>query len=205
MILGSVFANGLSRYGSRFAFDSASINNSMHDPARWVLKSLPKAPDYYSSLLSNKPRHNAILPAPANSDHINMRMDVRVVGYAWYASSFSEYLAIAVVLIYMILALAHTIWVLITGVTSSSWDTVTELLALALRSPIPDALEGSGAGIESLGTYRQMVRLRIQGKEGDEKVVMVLDGEKRDETNGVNGREARQEKHIRIEVDGEYL
>ena len=191
MILGSVFANGLSRYGSRYAFDSSSVEKSKHDPSRWVRKVLPKAPDYSDSLLSNKPHHNAILSASAGSDHVDLRMDVHVVGFAWCARGFSGYLAIAVVLIYMLLALVHTVWVLKTGVTSSSWDTVTELLALALNSPRPDALKGSGAGIERMGTYRRMVRLRVQGEKENERVVMVIDGE---EQSGRN-----------IEIDGKYL
>ena len=131
-IIASVLANGLSRYGSHHAFEPSSIDSSRYDPFGWVLKSLPKAPDYYNSLLSNKPHHNAIFPAPANTDHVDLRMRVQVVGYAWCASSFSDYLAIAVILIYMLVVLTHTVWVLATGVTSSSWDTPTELLALVL-------------------------------------------------------------------------
>ncbi len=155
MVLASVFANGLSRYGSRHAFDQVSIRNSPHDSFRWQLKSLPRASDYYTSLLRNKPDHDAILPAPpsADSNYVTLRMRVEVFGYAWYASGYSDYLAIVVVLIYMRNALTHTIWVVATGVTSSSWDTVTELLTLALQSPGSEALKGSGAGIERLRTY----------------------------------------------------
>ena len=191
MILGSVFANGLSRYGSRYAFDSSSVERTGDDPFDWMLKGLPKAPDYNASLLSNKPHRNAILSAPAGSDHVDLRMHMYIVGFAWCASGFSEYLAIAVVLIYMILAFVHTVWVLRTGITSSSWDTVTELLTLALNSPTPEALKGSGAGIERMGTYRRMVKLRVQGEKGDEKVVMIIDGEEQDRR--------------RIEVNGKYL
>ena len=175
-ILASVFANGLSRYGSRYAFDSSSIN-SRDDPFQWELKAPPKASDYYASLLSNKPPHDAVLPPPANSDYVKLRMRVEVVGYAWYASGVSDYLATAVVLIYMLMALAHTIWVFTKGVTSSSWDTVTELLALALQSPKSDALRGSGAGIERLGTYGRLTRLRAIKDEQGETLVLVFDGE----------------------------
>ena len=149
LILASVFANGLSRYGSRHAFDLSSMNSS-DSPFRWELQALPKTSNYWASLLSNKPHHNAILPAPADSGYVDLQMRVQVVGYAWYASSFSTYLATAVVVTYMVLAIVQTVWVLKNGVTSSSWDTVTELLALALRSPVSDALRGSGAGIERL-------------------------------------------------------
>lgn len=191
IILASFFANGLSHYGSRRAFDPSSMD-FQNDPFQWELKTPPQAPDYYASLLSNKPHHSAVLPAPANSDYVKLRMRVQVVGYAWYASGSSDYLAIAVVVIYMLVALAHTAWVLAKGVTSSSWDTVTELLALALRSPVPDALGGSGAGIERLGTYGRLTRLRAMREEGEERLALVIDGGEK----GV--------RHEKVEVDREY-
>ena len=92
LILASVFANGLSRYGSRRAFDM----NSRNDLFQWELKTLPKASDYYASLLSIKPHHDAILPPPVDSNYVRLRMRVEVVGYDWYASGSSDYLAIAV-------------------------------------------------------------------------------------------------------------
>lgn len=206
LILASIFANGLSRYGSRHAFDPSSMN-PRNDPFQWELKTPPKAPNYYASLLSNKPHNNAVLPAPANSDYVTLRMRMEVVGYAWYASGFSDYLATAVVMMYMLVALAHTVWVLTKGVTSSSWDTVTELLALALRSPVSDALRGSGAGIERLGTYRRLTRLRAMRKEGsqnkdeEESLVLVIDEEK---ACVKEGEKARKVKYKTVEVNNEY-
>lgn len=204
LILASTFANGLSRYGSRRAFDPSSIMNAPNDPFQWELKILPKAPNYYASLLSNNPHHNAVLPAPANSDYVKLRMRVEVVGYAWYASGFSDYLAITVVVMYMLVALAHTVWVLTKGVTSSSWDTVTELLALALRSPVSDALRGSGAGIERLGTYRRLTRLRAIREAGEERLVLVTDGDDRYVKVGQEPEQAPRVRYRRVEVDNEY-
>ena len=206
MILASSIANGLSRYGSRYAFDQASIGNSPSNPTQWSLKSLPKASDYYSSLLRNKPQNDAILPPPpsATSDHINLRMKMQVVGYAWYVSGFSEYLAIAVIVIYVFVALAHTVWVVSTGVTSSSWDTVTELLALALQSPVTDTLRGSSAGIERLGTYRRMAKLRVRDEAGDSKVVLLVDEEESDEKDGSGPSQAPRPRYKTIEIDKEY-
>ena len=111
LILATIFANGLSRYGSRRCFDSSSMNSS-NNPFRWDLTTLPKASNYYASLLSNNPRHNAILPAPANSGYVGLRMGIQIVGYAWHASSSSDYLATAVVVTYMLVAFVHTVWVL---------------------------------------------------------------------------------------------
>ncbi|KAL8983097.1 MAG: hypothetical protein Q9205_002560 [Flavoplaca limonia] len=205
MILASVFANGLSRYGSRHAFDQISIRNSPHNPWRWLLKSLPRAPDYYASLLSNKPLHDAILPAPASaSNYVTLRMRVQVLGYAWYASGFSEYFAIAVVVMYMLIALVHTIWVVSTGVTSSSWDTVTELLALALQSPVSKALKGSGAGIERLGTYQRIMKLRVREEGQEEKVILVVDEDGNDTNIRSSPSRTTGLRYRKVEIDKDY-
>ena len=203
LILASVFANGLSRYGSRRAFDLSSMDSSVN-PFRWELQALPKTSNYWASLLSNRPQHNAILPAPANSGYVDLRMRVQVVGYAWYASSFSTYLATAVVVTYMLLAIAQTAWVLKNGVTSSSWDTVTELLALALRSPVSDALRGSGAGIERLVTYERLTKVRAMREAGEERLVLLIDGENKN-SKGEKLEQAPGTTFRRVEVDSEYL
>ncbi|KAL8860165.1 MAG: hypothetical protein Q9178_003429 [Gyalolechia marmorata] len=206
MILASVFANGLSRYGSRHAFDQISIRDSPRDPSRWLLKNLTRAPDYYASLLSNKPHHDAILPAPASADskYVNLRMRVQVVGYAWYASGFSDYVAITVVVTYMLIALAHTIWVVATGITSSSWDTVTEILALALQSPASKALSGSGAGIERLGTYQRMMKLRIREEGQDKKIVLVVDEDENNKDSQSSPLQPTGVRYTQIKIDKEY-
>ena len=86
----------------------------------------------------------------------------------------------------------HTIYTLIRGKTSSSWDTATELLALALQSPVAGALRGSGAGVERLGTYMRMVKLRAIRDEGvqregiGERLVLVTD--EGDDEMGAEGK-----------------
>ncbi|MDI1488725.1 MAG: hypothetical protein OHK93_008001 [Ramalina farinacea] len=215
MTLGSVLANGLSRHGSRYAFSTSSILASPGNPFKWIFNSPRLALNHNISILKNDPHHNAVLRAPTDTPYVNLRMHIRVAGYAWYASGFSEYFAIAVALTYMLVALSHTVWVLATGVTSSSWDTVTELLALALESPVPEALKGSGAGIEKLGTYRRMVRLRARKEEtgsGDERVVLVVDGEEgagrqvkyRTDTSE-DGESRPRARYRRVEVEKAYL
>lgn len=109
----------------------------------------------------------------------------------------------------MFIAIAYTFWVLvITGVTSSSWDTVTELLALALQSPISRMLSGSGAGVERLATYKRLVRLRVRREEGrplrrvQERLVLIVGDEAI--SGSVEGGRGRSIRHSKIEVDEEY-
>ena len=211
-ILASVFVNGLSRYGSHRAFNLAATVNGRSDPFKWDLKNPPHAPDFSKSLFSLKPKHNAVLPAPSGSGFVTQRMALQVSGYAWYTSSISDYLALAVVALYMLIAIVYTIHVLfITGVTSSSWDTVTELLALALQSPVPESLNGSGAGIEKLATYRRLVRLKASEQEGDgqeQKLVLIVGDEvlrRKNEGESENDDQGTNVTYEDLKVDQEYL
>ena len=214
LILASTFANGLSRYGSRRAFNLAASPDARSDPFTWDLKKPPRAPGFSQSLLSISPKHNAVLSAPPGSGFVTQSMRCEVFGYAWYMSSISDYLAIGVVVAYMVIAIAYTVWVLfVTGVTSSSWDTVTELLALALQSPVPETLSGSGAGLERLATYKRLVRLRARREEGGERhrvrerLVLIVGNEAiSGNAEGDLMREGRggSVRHRKVEVDEEY-
>lgn len=209
LILASTFANGLSRYGSHRAFNLAASPNARSNPFTWDLKTPPRAPGFSQSLLSVKPKHNAILPAPPGSGFVTQRMRCEVSGYAWYASSISDYLAIGVVIAYMLIAIAYTVWVLfVTGVTSSSWDTVTELLALALQSPVPETLSGSGAGVERFATYKRLVRLRARREGVQERLVLIVGNEAIPRTTVGDlvgeGREGSV-RYRKVVVDEEYL
>jgi len=215
LILASTFANGLSRYGSRRAFNLAASAESRSNPFKWDLKKPPRAPGIAQSLISLKPKHSAVLPAPPGSGFVTQQMTCEVFGYAWYASSSSDYLAAGVVMAYMLIAIAYTVWVLVfTGVTSSSWDTVTELLALALQSPVPETMSGSGAGVERFAAYSRLVRLRARREEDGgrqrvhEKLVFVVGDEKiSSNTEGALGGGGRggSVRHRKVMVDEEYL
>ena len=180
LILASTFANGLSRYGSRRAFEPLSMT-SKKDAFGWILKSPPKAPNYDKILVGIHSNPNAVLPPPPSSNFVNLTMVNEVNGYAWYASTSSEYLATAVIGFYILVALVHTIWVLSRGITSSSWDTATELLALAMQSPAALALNGSGAGVQRGGTYERTVALRtardggLERENVSERLVLVVE------------------------------
>ena len=210
VILASTFANGLSRYGSRRAFNLSGVYNSK-DPFSWILNKPPWAPQWEHSLVDINARHNAVLPPPSHSNFVTLRMQCEVVGYSWYAHTITDYLATAVVGIYMLVAIVHMIWVLSFGVTSSSWDTITELLALALRSPIPDSLSGCGAGVKILGTYNRLVKLGARGeakdkpsRSGETLALIVVD---RNGTSGLEqnlGAASDAMKYRKVVVDRLY-
>ncbi|KAL8877486.1 MAG: hypothetical protein Q9198_004506, partial [Flavoplaca austrocitrina] len=152
------------------------------DKFHWRLKDIPQAENIARDLIRNKRTKDPILPPPLSSNFVALHLRFEVYGYAWYASSASDYFATVVIFIYIFVAVAHCVWILIINrKTSCSWDTVTELLALALQSPAATSLLGSGAGIERLNTYKKIVRLRAleageENRDGASKrLVLVLE------------------------------
>ncbi|KAL8786377.1 MAG: hypothetical protein Q9213_002793 [Squamulea squamosa] len=212
-IIGSTIADGLSRYGSRYIFkqDDLVLGNS---PLQWTSKRSLKGPTYSASLLSSRPRKNAVLAAPEGSGYVTLRLRIEVVGYAWYATSVTDYLAIGVVIAYIVIVLSHTVWtVCYTGVTSSSWDTVTELVGLALQSPVPEPSIGIGAGIERFSTYRLMVKLRafkesgtnVTGTGGYEQLILALDHGKGSASSSVSQGNSQCTKYRKVIPERRYL
>ena len=78
-----------------------------------------------------------------------LTMHAYAKGYAYSAKGATTKLSIAVLLIYSTLAMAHWIYLVVRGVTSSSWDSNGEVAALALNSERSARLCNTGAGIES--------------------------------------------------------
>ncbi|MCJ1324857.1 hypothetical protein MMC10_001519 [Thelotrema lepadinum] len=150
-IIASMVADGLSRYGSERAF------NIQPDLRDWTFKALPHAPGFNNSILSG---HDAII-LPSDPSLVVQNAIFQVEGYAYYASSTSDYLATSVACIYIIIAGAHAIWILCYGVTSSSWHTVTELLILCFNSPSVSVLKSASAGVRHLATYNKVMKVRM--------------------------------------------
>ena len=68
-------------------------------------------------------------------------------------------LAIAVMFIYCLLASSHTLYAIITGISSSAWDSVAELVALAINSSPSDVLQNTCAGIIGTRAFKAPVRI----------------------------------------------
>ncbi|GIZ47633.1 hypothetical protein CKM354_001072000 [Cercospora kikuchii] len=156
LIIASVVADGLSRFGSHRAFD-----NTDQDLRYWSTR-IPST--FNSSLLfADRPK--------THKDFPSQWLSIYAVGWAFHASKTTDYLALGVVCIYMALATAHIFWLLYCGnwVSSGAWDTVTELLVLCQNSPpsVPSGLENTSAGVHRLGTYAKLVKVRATNEEGE--------------------------------------
>lgn len=97
-------------------------------------------------------------------------------GYGWQLEGATMWLAVAILLIQAIIGLAHIVSIWINKTSSRSWQSMTELLALAMNSKPSERLQGTSAGIEGAQPFREMVIIReaepdhleliVQGSEG---------------------------------------
>ena len=152
LLVASMVADGLSRFSSHRTF------NLSHDTRDWKIKDLHT---YNSSRLLSS------LDGPKQSSPTvpSIWLEVYVNRYAYYPSSTSDYLALAVVCLYILIAGSHVITILFLPehrVTSDAWDSLTELLVLCQNSPPPSttSLKNTSAGIDRLRTYGTIVKVR---------------------------------------------
>ncbi|CAD6590448.1 MAG: hypothetical protein ASARMPREDX12_004370 [Alectoria sarmentosa] len=110
-----------------------------------------------------------------------------LTGYAYKASRVTDYLSIVVLLLHMVAALAHTLYLLFTRLSSASWDTVEELIVLAQVSTTDTKdLRNTSAGIKRFSTMALNTRVRTSGSgAGEEKVELLIGGAEGEKMGGV--------------------
>ena len=161
-ILAMMFTDGLSRIGStaslqgeRKGTDNAS--DSQYGP--WV--------DEYMRF------GNAYdVDIPNGADWLTSRLEVKVNGYAYGTEGWLVILAIAILLLHVALAIAHTLYSVISGISSAAWDTETEMVALAANSIPPPALVNTCGGIQCVSTLKTAVRVVTRATKGSEMVAL---------------------------------
>ncbi|RYP02185.1 hypothetical protein DL764_005902 [Monosporascus ibericus] len=80
--------------------------------------------------------------------------------------------AVVALSLYSALAVGFVAHTLVTGVSSSAWDSIAELVALALNSERPVEVENATAGIEAIRTMAEGVAMR-EGEGGRLELVFV--------------------------------
>ena len=150
-VIASLVADGLSREGS------ARVLNTTLQSTSWSILDYSKAKDFSKQLLSGgKP-----LEQPLDTPFVKKRATVYITGYSYKASVFTDYLSIAVHIIYMLLAFYHAVMLVIRRRVSACWDSITECFALMQNSqPAIRALSNTSAGVRELRTYAQVVNVR---------------------------------------------
>ena len=177
-MLAVVVADGLSRYNSILAF------NPGHTLSEWTPASFPHSPSY-ASLLMGLGKGDAIPPPVGYPASVHkLQASFSMTGYAYYASSTTDYLATTVMALYILVGIAHLFWVLLFSRctsshkwTSNAWAKVTDLIALCTNSPWTSALRGTSAGIAAASTYATVAHLRVSrplGEEHEDKQITLL-------------------------------
>ena len=89
---------------------------------------------------------------------------VKVNGYA-YGITTSTVLSSIALLFYVLLATSHSIYIIgRSRTTSSAWDTVSELLTLALNSERTETLRNTGAGVTTLLSFEKPTRVVVKAR-----------------------------------------
>jgi hypothetical protein len=100
-------------------------------------------------------------PSPNDHNTTPLRFTSVLYGYGYATRSTSILLAMAVMLTYCIITLLYIVYILITGSTSTAWNSAIELVALALQSRRPDHLGKIGVGLDSIHTFKEGVGIRV--------------------------------------------
>lgn len=126
--------------------------------------------------LNPMPANNAEMGAVGKNHakpHMSIVSDGEIVmwlrlyraGYGYDSSGLPVRLSLAVLLAYCFIATSNLIYSLLTGRVGSSWDSIGDLLMLALNSRRPQRLSGTSAGADILSTYREPVAIRANGSD----------------------------------------
>lgn len=105
---------------------------------------------------------------------LQVRVETFRIGYGYDSSKTPVKLSLTILVIYCLVALAYLLFIFISGQTANSWDTMGELVLLALNSRRPSHLSGTSAGTETLKTFREPVNVRAN-KEGSLEIVFADD------------------------------
>ncbi|KAI0870475.1 hypothetical protein GGS24DRAFT_504748 [Hypoxylon argillaceum] len=104
----------------------------------------------------------------AGPDFTKINVDIRRPGVGYAIHVAPEILSAVVLCLYCALALGYTGWSIWTGLSSNSWDSVAELVALALNSRRPEHMEHTSAGIETLDIFREPIQILENNQESIE-------------------------------------
>ena len=158
IILAGLVANGLSRIGStsRLQGNIKTVRSSNG--------SLSLDGDYWFSGKGNVFEVDPV----ASKNWVRLHVSSTIDGYAYNTVGATPKIAISFLLAYCLFATAHIIYAGISGISSTCWDSIGEVTALAVNSTPTTALRNTCAGITELNIFKLPVRvLAKRDAEGD--------------------------------------
>ncbi|OJD32506.1 uncharacterized protein BKCO1_37000136 [Diplodia corticola] len=107
-----------------------------------------------------------------------LRTALAAEGLAYSARGASVVVAVVVLVVYAVYVVAFVAYVVgWRPETSAAWDSISELTALAVSSRRTERLRHAGAGIETVGVYREPVNVRVV--RGAERLEIVFERDSR--------------------------
>lgn len=162
IILAGLFANGLSR---------TAFNTRLQGTLRTVFNeklnaTLPDGDFWFS----NKGDIFTLDPTQSETKNfLKLRIDSTVEGYAFSMQGLAPKLTAAVLMLYCTLVVAHVLYAAVSGISSTSWDTMTEWVVLAVNSPASVRLRNTCAGVHQMEVFGLEVRILEGGGSGQER------------------------------------
>lgn len=155
-ILATMTVNGLARMSHNSGIvGSLKGNPGPWEPGVWAEYMIPKG-----SLGSGGSVYD--VTADQRKTATMFTMQATVNGYAYASRGPVQKAAMGVLLFYSLMALAHIAYSCMTGWSSTSWDSVPEIAALAMNSQSTEKLKNTGAGISTAGVYEERVWIRAR-------------------------------------------
>ncbi|KAL9585099.1 MAG: hypothetical protein Q9212_001725 [Teloschistes hypoglaucus] len=156
IILSSLLANGLSRIGIE-----SSLQGDLRNRTDASGKTVPDSNAWFQG------KGDAFVVDPRESkDWVKFKVDTTFEGYAYNSSGVGPKVAIVFLAIYCTFAIAHTCYAGISGISSSCWDSIGELIALTMNSAPSKLLRNTSSGITETNIFK--LPARIFAKPDDE-------------------------------------
>lgn len=154
-ILAGMITNGLSTVSFQSTGIQGTVPGSLDCYSGWVDPFFPRAPRGLGRAAGTPWNMTGV-------DTTNMTrftMTVTANGYAYGVSGATSIVAIVILLVYCAMAIFHAVHVCWTGLSSSSWDSIPDLAALAIQSSPTEVLKNTGAGISTTAVFREPVQV----------------------------------------------
>lgn len=92
-------------------------------------------------------------------DWVKLRVSSSFEGFSYNTRGATPKITICFLLTYCLVAHAHVLYAVITGISSTCWDSIGEVTALAVNSPPTVLLRNTCAGITELNIFKLPVRV----------------------------------------------
>lgn len=155
-------------FGSTYNADKVT-RLSAYDESYETIDQLNQLKQYIKDNHLNKRYDGIVLVAKPDWNNLDALTRQEMVTYrsvhTYSSKSTTVQLSLAVIAIYCLVTIVYLGAVAWTGVTGHSWDSIGELITLALNSRTPQHPKNVSVGIETLATYKEMVSIQANDED----------------------------------------